>query len=105
MTRMVLALTSLLLAQVSVTQALPPNFVLILTDDQGWTSTSVQLDPNEPDSMSDFYQTVRLEELASQGHEIQQRVFIRSGLLADESIDSDRQEYGPITADGCHRRR
>ena len=67
MTRMILAMTSLLLAQVSVTQALPPNFVLILTDDQGWTSTSVQLDPNEPDSVSDFYQTVRLEELASQG--------------------------------------
>ena len=66
MTR-VLALTGLLLAKVSFAQTSPPNIVLILTDDQGWTSTSVQLDPDEPDSLSDFYQTVRLEELASQG--------------------------------------
>ena len=66
MTR-VLALTGLLLAKVSFAQTSPPNIVLILTDDQGWTSTSVQLDPDEPDSLSDFYQTVRLEQLASQG--------------------------------------
>jgi len=67
MTRKALALMSILLAQVSLAQTTPPNIVLILTDDQGWTSTSVQLDPNEPDSVSDFYQTVRLEELAAQG--------------------------------------
>ena len=62
-----LALTGLLFAQVALAQTSPPNIVLILTDDQGWTSSSVQLDPNEPESLSDFYQTVRLEELASQG--------------------------------------
>lgn len=67
MTRLVVALLSLLFVQISFAQTSTPNIVLILTDDQGWTSTSVQLDPNNPDSMSDFYQTVRLEELASQG--------------------------------------
>ena len=36
-------------------------------------------------------------------HEIQQRLFIRSVLLADKSIDSDRQEHRPITDDGYHR--
>jgi len=54
MTRTGLVLTSLLLVRVSFGQTSPPNIVLILTDDQGWTSTSVQLDPNEPDSVSDF---------------------------------------------------
>lgn len=67
MTRMPVALLSLLVAQTSLAQPSSPNIVLILTDDQGWTSSSVQMDPNVLDSVSDFYQTVRLEELASQG--------------------------------------
>ncbi|TDJ58377.1 MAG: hypothetical protein E2O40_01580, partial [Planctomycetota bacterium] len=67
MTPMVLAVGSLLFAQVSAGQTTAPNIVLILTDDQGWTSTSVQMDPNIPDSVSDFYQTVYLEGLAAQG--------------------------------------
>ena len=67
MTRSILALSALLFVHASFGQTSPPNIVLILTDDQGWTSTSVQLDPNVPDSVSDFYQTVFLEQLASQG--------------------------------------
>ncbi len=47
--------------------ATPPNFILIYSDDQAWTGTSVQIDPSIPDSASDFYRTPRLEELASQG--------------------------------------
>lgn len=45
----------------------PPNAVLILVDDQGWTGTSVKMDPSVPDSISDFYQTPNLERLAQQG--------------------------------------
>ena len=45
----------------------PPNVVLILADDLGWTGTSVQADPNNPDSKSDYYQTPNLERLAEQG--------------------------------------
>ncbi len=45
----------------------PPNIVLIFSDDQGWTSTSVQMDPNIPESKSDFIQTPSLERLAAVG--------------------------------------
>ena len=33
----------------------PPNFIVILSDDHGWTGTSVAMDPNNPASKSDFY--------------------------------------------------
>jgi arylsulfatase A-like enzyme len=44
-----------------------PNIVLILTDDQGWGATSVQMDKRIPESKSDFIQTPNLEKLASRG--------------------------------------
>lgn len=34
-----------------------PNIIFILTDDQGWTSTSLMADPNIPESKSDYYET------------------------------------------------
>ena len=49
------------------TAAGTPNFVLILSDDQGWNGTSVQMDPATAESKSDFYQTPNLEKLAAQG--------------------------------------
>ena len=45
----------------------PPNIVLILTDDQGWNATSVRMDPDIPNSRSDYYQTPRLEQMAREG--------------------------------------
>ena len=51
----------------AVASADPPNIVMILTDDQGWTDTSVQMDPNIAESKSDFYQTPNLEQLAAEG--------------------------------------
>jgi arylsulfatase A len=44
-----------------------PNFIVILADDQGWGTTSVMMDPKEPDSRSDFFQTPNLERLAAEG--------------------------------------
>jgi arylsulfatase A len=44
-----------------------PNIILILTDDQGWGATSVQMDDREPASASDFIQTPNLEKLAARG--------------------------------------
>jgi len=44
-----------------------PNIILILTDDQGWTDTSVPMMVGRPDSKSDFYRTPHLERLASEG--------------------------------------
>ncbi len=38
-----------------------------MVDDQGWTGTSVQMDPNVPFSKSDYYETPNLETLAAQG--------------------------------------
>jgi len=43
-----------------------PNFILILTDDQGWTSTSASMDP-QLDASSDYYRTPNIERLAESG--------------------------------------
>ena len=69
--RLLLGSTYILLLTVSFSLSWaagqPPNIVLILTDDQSWNGTSVQMDPNVPGSKSDFYQTPRLEEIAAAG--------------------------------------
>ena len=44
-----------------------PNIVLFLTDDQGWSDTSVQMMKDRPDSKSDLYQTPNLERMAAEG--------------------------------------
>jgi arylsulfatase A len=44
-----------------------PNFVFILADDMGWNGTSFQVSPTETGSMSDFYETPNLVQLASEG--------------------------------------
>jgi arylsulfatase A-like enzyme len=44
-----------------------PNFILILTDDQGWTSSSQQMDDRIPGSKSDYYETPNIERLAAKG--------------------------------------
>ncbi len=61
------ALLASLLVASATANAAPPNIVFILSDDQGWTNTSVQIDPDIPESKSDFYQTPNLEALAAQG--------------------------------------
>lgn len=44
-----------------------PNFVVILTDDQSWVGTSLQIDPNDERTRSDYYRTPRIEQLAREG--------------------------------------
>ena len=44
-----------------------PNFIFMLSDDQGWDGLSVQMHDAIPGSKSDFYQTPNLEKLARQG--------------------------------------
>ena len=44
-----------------------PNVILVFTDDQGWTDTSVQMLADRPDSKSDFYRTPALEKMAKRG--------------------------------------
>ncbi|NQT36054.1 MAG: sulfatase-like hydrolase/transferase, partial [Planctomycetes bacterium] len=47
--------------------ASPPNVILVFTDDQGWTDTSVAMMADRPDSRSDFYRTPALERMARRG--------------------------------------
>ena len=44
-----------------------PNFILILSDDQGWNGTSVQMVDNMSLSKSDYHETPNLELLAKKG--------------------------------------
>ena len=44
-----------------------PNFIFILSDDQGWNGTSVKMMHNEPGSKSDYFETPNLELLAERG--------------------------------------
>lgn len=46
---------------------LPPSFVVILSDDQGWSGTSQPMLPGRPDSASDYHRTPALERLAARG--------------------------------------
>ena len=45
----------------------PPNFIILLGEGQGWSSTSVQMDEAVPASKSRFIQTPNLERLAKEG--------------------------------------
>src|SRR4051812_27171949 len=65
---------SLLLSLVVCTSAaaprsssLPPNFVFILAEGQGWSSASSQMDNQIAESRSEVNLTVNLDELAKQG--------------------------------------
>jgi arylsulfatase A len=44
-----------------------PNFVFILGEAQGWSALSTQMDPNNPQSKSDFFYTPNLAKVAEQG--------------------------------------
>ena len=44
-----------------------PNFIFILTDDQGWNGTSAHMDGSRPDSRSYYYETPQLERLVDSG--------------------------------------
>jgi len=48
-------------------QPQPPNFVVILTDDQSWVGSSLLMDPLDPRTRSDYYQTPSIERLADMG--------------------------------------
>jgi len=54
-------------ADVDPRDAKSPNIILILTDDQGWGATSLLVDPEVPESRSDYFRTPNIERLAAQG--------------------------------------
>lgn len=63
------ALSAVALASCGEALAQPaaPNIIVIITDDYSWNGLSVQMDPNVPNSKSDFYQTPNLAALAHSG--------------------------------------
>lgn len=44
-----------------------PNFIFILTDDQGWSHTSLGVDAGNPDSRSDYYETPNIDRIIQDG--------------------------------------
>ncbi|MEI6275341.1 MAG: sulfatase [Prolixibacteraceae bacterium] len=44
-----------------------PNFIFILADDLGWTSSSSPIDNRVPESKSDYYETPNIDRLGNQG--------------------------------------
>ncbi|MEM1068263.1 MAG: sulfatase-like hydrolase/transferase [Planctomycetota bacterium] len=44
-----------------------PNFIVILTDDQSWVGSSVQIKPDDPRTRSDYYLTPNMERMAQMG--------------------------------------
>lgn len=48
-------------------EAARPNFILILTDDQGWSSTSIGMDDRVPESKSDYFETPNIDRLGREG--------------------------------------
>ncbi len=55
------------LSQKTHEENIAPNFIFILSDDQGWNGTSVQMMHNESGSKSDYFETPYLELLAENG--------------------------------------
>lgn len=45
----------------------PPNFIFILTDDQGWSSISIGMDDRIPESKSDYFETPHIDRMAREG--------------------------------------
>jgi arylsulfatase A len=48
-------------------QEASPNFIFILTDDQGWSCTSIGMDDRYPDSKSDYFETPNIDRMAMGG--------------------------------------
>ena len=59
-----LATTFLVVSQWSIAA---PNFILVLTDDHGWSSFSAPMDKTRPEAKSDYYQTPNMDALLGMG--------------------------------------
>ena len=57
----------IVLLTVSQTLVAAPNFILVLTDDHGWSSFSSPMDKNLPNAKSDYYQTPNMDALLKKG--------------------------------------
>jgi arylsulfatase A-like enzyme len=77
--QLALAAAVLIVVTVSLTQTATfakevprrPNFIFILTDDQGWSEMSAAMDPKVPKAASDYLETPNLERMAKAGMRFQ----------------------------------
>ncbi|MHC4994811.1 MAG: sulfatase [Planctomycetota bacterium] len=67
MQKLTLAIVCLLAAPATRLLAAPPNIILILTDDQGWSQMSTPMDPRNSLSKSDYLETPNMARLADGG--------------------------------------
>ncbi len=67
MFRLLLVIVVLSCLSASVHAAGPPNIVLILTDDQGWSQLSAASDPRVPESKSDYLETPNINRIIVEG--------------------------------------
>ena len=59
---------SLLFTRSIIAQATnKPNFIVILTDDQSWVGSSLQIIPDDPRTRSDYFKTPHIERMAAMG--------------------------------------
>ena len=62
-----IARAAFILGSLAASAAAAPNFVFILGEGMGWTSTSVRMDPDIPESRSEYFRTPNLQRLAEGG--------------------------------------
>ena len=62
---LILSLASILCIKVLGDKS--PNFIFILTDDQGWNSLSSAINPEFPDAKSDYHKTPNMDRLIKMG--------------------------------------
>ncbi len=62
----------LLICLANVAAAEKPNFIVVLTDDQSWVGSSVQIKPDDPRTRSDYYFTPNMERMARMGMQFTQ---------------------------------
>ncbi len=60
-------LTAILAAALGSLAPAQPNFVVILSDDQSWVGSSVEMHGSNPGTRSDYFRTPALERLAGRG--------------------------------------
>lgn len=53
-------------------ESMPPNFVVILTDDQSWVGSSLEMIPGESATRSNYFRTPNIERLAAMGMQFTQ---------------------------------
>ena len=76
-----------------------PNFVFILGEGHGWSSTSVQMDDAVPDSKSSIVRTPNLEKLAAAGMRFAELLRAVAALHALAGRHFHWQESGAVAHD------